>query len=137
MIGKNIEITSLEALFLMSLYNSSSLSGTEIVKKIRNDLGENWTPTTGATYKIVQSLSEKGYIKETTLDARKDKRIRTYALTLKGKEMVTEVTMRVQKILGFLVDCCPDVCDGVVMIVRKGKDPVLSSIDLHHGDSPQ
>ncbi|MFW9779840.1 MAG: PadR family transcriptional regulator [Candidatus Heimdallarchaeota archaeon] len=137
MIGKNIEVTSLEALFLMTLYNSSSLSGTEIVQKIRNDLGENWTPTTGATYKIVQSLTEKGYIKETTLDARKDKRIRTYALTVKGKEMVSEVTMRVQKLLGFLADCCPDVCEGVVMIVRKDKDSDLSMIGFRQEDGSQ
>ncbi|MFX1250273.1 MAG: PadR family transcriptional regulator [Promethearchaeota archaeon] len=118
MLGKNLEITSMEALFLMVLYNTPSLSGSEIVQKLRTNLGEDWSPSPGATYKTVQSLEEKGLIKETTEEAnRDDKRIRTYSLTLKGKEMVPKVTSRVRKIVIFTNECCPECCEGFSIVI--------------------
>ncbi|MFX0061202.1 MAG: PadR family transcriptional regulator [Candidatus Hermodarchaeota archaeon] len=114
MLGKNLEITPMEALFLMVLYNTPSLSGSEIVQNLRSNLGEDWSPSPGATYKTVQSLEKKGLIQETTQKAnRKDQRIRTYSLTAKGKVMVPEVTSRVRKIVIFTNECCPEYCEGI------------------------
>ena len=66
MIGKGLEVTPMEAFFLMVLNNQTSLSGSEIVQSIRDNLGINWTPSPGATDKILQSMEKKKYIEETT-----------------------------------------------------------------------
>ncbi len=108
MFGKNLEITPMEALFLMVLNRGESISGSEIVQKINEDLGTDWSPTPGATYKIVQSLEKKEFIKETTAsEHRKDQRIRTYTLTKKGQGMIPTIAFRIRKIVAFTEDCCP------------------------------
>ncbi|MBN1328930.1 MAG: hypothetical protein JXA54_05605 [Candidatus Heimdallarchaeota archaeon] len=45
MIGKDIDVTPMEAFFLMVLNGQKSLSGSEIVQKIRENLGLNWVPS--------------------------------------------------------------------------------------------
>lgn len=109
MIGKNLEVTPTEALFLMALHSSPSLSGSGIINKLIEDLGDDWTPSPGAVYKMIQSLEKKGFIQETTeKEDRKDQRIRTYALTSRGREIVPKVTSRVRKIVVFMDECCPE-----------------------------
>jgi DNA-binding PadR family transcriptional regulator len=123
MIGKDLEITPMQALFLLTLHNSSSLSGSEIVRQITTNLGEEWIPSPGATYKLIQTLQEKGLIEETTEEEKRlDKRIRTYSLTQNGKEMVAKVTMRLTKIAGFMATCCPEATEGVIVVKRKIDD---------------
>ena len=123
MIGKDLEITPMQALFLLVLHNSPSISGSEIVKQITDNLGEEWTPSAGATYKMVQSLQEKRFIEETTQEEkRQDQRIRTYSLTVKGKEMVLSVTARVSRIVSFMATCCPEATEGIVVLKRNETD---------------
>ena len=122
MIGKQLEITPTESLFMMILHGSPSLSGSEIVKKLNDDLGEEWSPSPGATYKIVQSLEKKGFIKETTsVENRDDQRIRTYSLTTKGKAIIPKVTSRVKKVVVFMEECCPGCCDGLIVVKKDEK----------------
>jgi len=113
MLGKKLAITSTEALFLMTLNISSSLSGSEVVRKLKESLGEEWSPAAGTTYKIFQSLEKKGLIQEitkelTSTDQLKDKRIRKYKLTDQGKKTIPVLTQRVQKVIMFVEDCCPE-----------------------------
>lgn len=121
MFGKDLEVSSTESLFLLVLYNHTSLSGTGIVRSVKEDLGEEWSPTPGATYKIIQKLIEKGYICETTEKKKenRDKRIRTYSLTTDGRNMVSKVILRMQKMIVFVDSCCPD---GAKVIIKKKPD---------------
>ena len=126
MFGKDLEVSPTESLFLLVLYNHTSLSGAEIVKNVKEQLGEEWSPTPGATYKIIQKLIEKSYINETTEKEKKerDKRIRTYSLTLEGREMVVKVIARMQKMIGFIDSCCPngDITDVRIVIKKPETD---------------
>ncbi|MGC9781171.1 MAG: PadR family transcriptional regulator [Candidatus Heimdallarchaeota archaeon] len=109
MIGKGLNATPMEAFFLMVLNDPVSLSGSEIVQNIRDNLGLDWTPSPGATYKILQSMEKKGFIQETTKkEGREDQRIRTYNLTAKGKEILPIITSRILKIALFADSCCPN-----------------------------
>ena len=111
---------------MSELYNHTSLSGSEIVKYVKEDLGEEWSPTPGATYKIIQNLIEKGYIHETTKKEKKDrdKRIRTYTLTSEGNKMVVKVITRMRKMIGFVESCCPD-GEGVIIVKKAEPDNSL------------
>ncbi|MHA2233136.1 MAG: PadR family transcriptional regulator [Candidatus Hodarchaeales archaeon] len=121
MLGKDLGITPVQSLFLLVLYNSPSLSGSEIVQKLSDDLGDDWTPTPGATYKIIQALQKEELIQETTdTENRKDQRIRTYSLTDKGKAMVTTVTARVSKIVSFMNTCCPEATENIIVVKKDG-----------------
>ncbi len=119
MFGKDLEITPTESLFLLILFNDENLSGADIIKSVKDDLGEEWSPTPGATYKIIQKLIEKNYINETTEIEKKDrdKRIRTYSLTPEGRKMVVKVIARMQKMIGFIDSCCPN--GGSIVIVKR------------------
>ena len=127
MLGKNLDITPTEALFLLVLHNSESLAGYEIVNRLQESLGEDWSPSTGATYKIIQSLVEKGLIEEkteddpnirTTKDGIKDQRIKTYKLTSKGSSMVLKITSRMSRVLVFIESCCPDATDFKIVVKK-------------------
>ncbi|MFW9906651.1 MAG: PadR family transcriptional regulator [Candidatus Thorarchaeota archaeon] len=121
MFGKNLNVTPTESLFLLVLYNQTSLSGSEIVKFVKEDLGKDWSPTPGATYKIIHNLIDKGYIHETTKkeEEDRDKRIRTYTLTPEGSTLVIKIISRMRKMIGFIESCCPE-GDGVI-IVKKAR----------------
>lgn len=125
MFGKNLAVTPTESLFLLVLYNNTSLSGSEIVKYVKEDLGEEWSPTSGATYKIIRNLIEKGYIHETTEKEKKDrdKRIRTYTLTSEGKSMVIKIINRMRKMIGFMESCCPD-GNGIIILKKRETDKI-------------
>ncbi|NHJ04533.1 MAG: PadR family transcriptional regulator [Candidatus Heimdallarchaeota archaeon] len=123
MIGKDLDVTPMEAFFLMVLNTPESLSGSEIVLKIKENLGLNWTPSAGATYKILQSMEKKQFIQETTKEEdRNDQRLRTYNLSEKGKEILPIIASRIIKIALFVDSCCPQCSteDGVIVkIVKK------------------
>ncbi|MHA1127020.1 MAG: PadR family transcriptional regulator [Candidatus Heimdallarchaeota archaeon] len=125
MIGKGLEVTPMEAFFLMVLNNQTSISGSEIVQSIRDNLGLNWTPSPGATYKILQSMEKKEYIEETTQkEQREDQRIRTYNLTKKGKELLPIITSRILKIALFADSCCPNLSlekGDMIKIIKVGE----------------
>ncbi|MFX0207057.1 MAG: PadR family transcriptional regulator [Candidatus Hodarchaeota archaeon] len=121
MFGKNLDVTPTEALFLLVLYNHKNVSGTEIVNQVKEDLGEDWSPTPGATYKVLQKLLTKGFILETTNteEEDRDQRIRTYSLTSEGNSMVIKVIARMQKVIGFVDSCCPGETDRVIIIKKQ------------------
>ncbi|MHA1942533.1 MAG: PadR family transcriptional regulator [Candidatus Hodarchaeales archaeon] len=118
MLGKKIQLTSNEAFFLMILNSTSTeqqdslgLSGAEIVSQIKLELGEEWLPSPGATYKIIKSLEKKNLIEETTIDNKEgDGRIRTYRLTMLAKDKIRLIAENLQKIIVFTNSCCPEVC---------------------------
>ena len=110
MIGRNFEVSQLEALFLISLHNNKSMTGSAIAKKITIDLGKDWAPSSGAIYKTLDKLKNNGFIEDTTSDSMNDKRLRTYALTIKGKQIVPKLASRIQKFVLFVEDCCPGCC---------------------------
>ena len=122
-LGKNLEITPTEALFILVLHNQN-LSGSEIVKKVREDLGDEWSPSPGATYNIMKSLLDKDLIQETTNtdENKRDKRIRTYSLTDEGRSMVLKVTGRMRKMIGFVDQCCPDGNGGMIIIKKSDSE---------------
>ncbi|MHA1226079.1 MAG: PadR family transcriptional regulator [Candidatus Hodarchaeales archaeon] len=117
MFGKNLDVTPTEALFLLVLYNQDNISGAAIVSQLKKDLGEEWSPSPGATYKILQKLVKKELIHETTNTEvqTRDQRIRTYSLTSKGRNMVVKVIARMQKVIGFLYSCCPEGTDSIII----------------------
>lgn len=128
MLGKNLDITPTEALFLLVLHNSGPLAGYEIVNRLQETLGEDWSPSAGATYKIIQSLTEKEMIEEktnvdpnirTTKEGERDQRIKTYKLTSKGSDMVLKVTTRMSRVIGFIESCCPDATDFKIMVKKR------------------
>ena len=130
MFGKNLKLSPTEVIFLLILKTEQSLSGSEIVQRINDQLGEDWKPTPGATYKILQSLQSKGFIIETTDNSqRKDQRIRTYTISESGIEIIPSVSSRFNKVLVFMNDCCPGCCDNVV-IQKKVKHEKNSKISL-------
>jgi DNA-binding PadR family transcriptional regulator len=122
-LGKNLDITPTESLFLLVLHNQN-LSGAEIVTRVKEDLGEDWSPSAGTTYKIIQSLEGKGFIQETTntQEKKRDKRIRTYSLTKEGRSMVLKVTGRMRKMIGFVQQCCPDGDEEFILLKKSDKD---------------
>ncbi len=78
---------------------------------MKSELGEEWLPSPGATYKIIKSLEKKGLIEETTVDnAEGDGRIRTYILTEPAKDKIKLIAEKLQKIIVFTNQCCPEVC---------------------------
>jgi DNA-binding PadR family transcriptional regulator len=97
------------------------MTGSSIAKKIIDDLGEEWTPSSGAIYKTLDKLRNNGFIRDTTPEDLEDKRVRTYSLTEKGREIVPKVASRVQKIVLFVEDCCPDGCCTVDSLVNFEK----------------
>jgi len=124
MFGKNLEVTPTEALFLLVLYNNKNISGTEIVNQVKEDLGEDWSPTPGATYKILHKLIEKELILETTntKEEERDQRIKTYALSSEGESMVVKVIARMQKVIGFVDSCCPEDTDRIIIMKKSESD---------------
>jgi len=117
--GKNLKLSPTEIIFLLILKTEQSLSGSEIVQRITTQLGEEWKPTPGATYKILQSLLAKGFILETTDDShRRDQRIRTYSISESGGAAIPEVSSRFNKVLVFMNDCCPGCCDSAVLKIN-------------------
>ena len=122
-LGKNLDISPTEALFILVLHNQN-LSGSEIVKRVKEDLGDEWSPSPGATYKIMRSLMDKELIEETTNtdEDKRDKRIRTYSLTDEGRSMVLKVTGRMRKMIGFVDQCCPDGNGGMIIIKKSNSD---------------
>jgi DNA-binding PadR family transcriptional regulator len=127
--GKNLEVTPTEALFLLVLQNQSDLSGTEIVSMVKNELGKEWSPTPGATYKIIKNLLDKGYIDDTTNkdEENRDERIKTYSLTADGRNIVIKIVARMQKVVGFLDTCCPDGSGRIVIVNKSESDDNDSS----------
>ena len=125
MIGKDLDVTPMEAFFLMALNTTESLSGSEIVLKIKKDLGLNWTPSPGATYKILQSMEKKQFIQETTKkEDRNDQRLRTYTLDEKGKEILPIIAKRIIKVALFLDKCFPqENFEGEVTIKIIKREP--------------
>ncbi|MHA1400661.1 MAG: PadR family transcriptional regulator [Candidatus Heimdallarchaeaceae archaeon] len=76
-------------------------------------LGNEWVPTPGATYKILQFLSKSQYIRETTDKVRPtDKRKRTYEITATGREKVKEFVAYTSMLVKFISICCPNRCLG-------------------------
>lgn len=124
MFGKNLEVTPTEALFLLVLYNNKNISGSEIVSQVKENLGEDWSPTPGATYKILHKLVEKELILETTNteEEERDQRIKTYSLSSEGKMMVIKVIARMQKVIGFVDSCCPEGADQIIIMKRSESD---------------
>ncbi|MHA1112639.1 MAG: PadR family transcriptional regulator [Promethearchaeota archaeon] len=136
MIGKGLNVTPMEAFFLMVLNKPGSLSGSEIVHMIKEELGIDWTPSPGATYKVLQSMTNKGYITETTeKEERGDQRIRSYTLTEKGKNILPIITRRILKIALFADSCCADLSDNEdreIKIIRVGSSNTnCDDIDLN------
>ncbi|NHJ84979.1 MAG: hypothetical protein FK734_05925, partial [Asgard group archaeon] len=83
------------------------------------NLGLNWTPSAGATYKILQSMEKKELIFETTQkEDREDQRIRTYMLTDKGNETLPIITKRILKIALFVDSCCPELLNDDNSVIR-------------------
>lgn len=123
MIGKDLNVTPMEAFFLMVLNTPESLSGSEIVTRIKENLGLNWAPSPGATYKILQSMEKKEFILETTKEEdREDQRVRTYKLSKKGKETIPIIASRIIKIALFVDECCPQNCVDDVVIKMKREE---------------
>ena len=69
-------------------------------------------------------------MKDTTPENLDDKRVRTYSLTEKGREIVPKVASRVQKIVLFVEDCCPSGCCSVDSSLNLKKNVNEISFDL-------
>ena len=135
MFGKNLKLSPTEIIFLLILKTEQSLSGSEIVQRIDDQLGEDWKPTPGATYKILQSLQSKGFIIETTDNShRKDQRIRTYSISESGTEIIPSVSSRFNKVLVFMNDCCPGCCDNVIIQKKGNSKKTLKIISIKEKD---
>jgi DNA-binding PadR family transcriptional regulator len=121
--GKKLAISPTKIIFLLVLKSAQSLSGSQIVNNIKTQLGEEWKPTPGATYKILSSLEDDGYILETTGSENiKDQRIRKYSITDKGTKIIPEVSSRFNKVFMFMQDCCPGCCDNTIVLkINKEK----------------
>lgn len=128
----NSDLTSSQSLFLFILYSNPSISTVEIVKKIEEKIGDDWAPTPGARYKILKKLEIEKFIEETTeFENRKkkiikekiDNRKRTYKVTAKGREMVQLQIERMNIMLEFITDCCPDYFQGQrkILICKDGE----------------
>ncbi|OLS26244.1 MAG: hypothetical protein HeimC3_10230 [Candidatus Heimdallarchaeota archaeon LC_3] len=117
---KNEKVSPLQSMFLFVLFNSQPLSGAEIVKRLEKDIGQEWVPSAGARYKILQYLESEKLIEKTISKGQDpvDKRVSKYRLSTKGKDMVEILSNQVSKVVAFVSDCCPQYCDNV-LIIRK------------------
>ena len=124
MFGKNLNLSPTEIIFLLILKMEKSLTGSQIVQRITDQLGEDWKPTPGATYKILQSLQSKEFILDTTnYSERKDQRKKTYSISELGDSSIPEVSSRFNKVMVFMNDCVPGCCEGtIIKIQTEGKD---------------
>ncbi len=102
------EFTSIQTLFLFVLHKHPSMTGSEIVSMIESEIGKDWVPTAGATYKILKRLLKLGCIIETTETGNTDGRKRTYELSSCGRAFVKDQTERMLRLVGFFYDCCPE-----------------------------
>lgn len=102
------ELTSIQTIFLFVLHRHPNSTGTDIVSIIEKEIGKDWIPTPGATYKILSRLHSAGCIIETTdLNNSTDGRKRTYELSQCGYDFVKQQSDRMLRLVGFLYDCCP------------------------------
>ena len=60
------DFTSIQTLFLFVLHKHPSMTGSEIVEVIEKEIGKDWVPSPGTTYKILKKLVREGCIEETT-----------------------------------------------------------------------
>lgn len=118
---KNDKVSPLQSMFLFVLFNSQPLSGAEIVKRLENDIGEEWVPSAGARYKILQYLESEELIEKIISKGEdpEDKRVSKYLLSVKGKEMVETLSKQVNKVVAFVSDCCPQYCENVLIIKKE------------------
>ena len=112
-LGKDIDITSIQAMFLCVLQGKNLQSGSEIVELLDSRLGSAWVPSAGGTYKVLAQLIKKGYIHEVTKEQeRKDQRFRVYTLTKEGQQQVKEILERIQRVNMFISECCMEYTDS-------------------------
>ena len=117
------EFTSIQTIFLFVLHKHPSITGSEIVSIIETEIGKDWVPTAGATYKILKRLLKLGCINETTVTENTDGRKRTYELSSCGKAFVKDQTERMLRLVGFFYDCCPEYAtDYQVLKISKPGD---------------
>ena len=118
---KNDKVSPLQSMFLFVLFNSRPLSGAEIVKRLEKDIGEEWVPSAGARYKILQYLESEKFIDKVVSKGQDpdDKRVSKYHLSTKGKEMVEIMSKQVNKVVAFVSDCCPEYCDNVLIVKKE------------------
>lgn len=129
-LGKDIDATSIQAMFLCVLQGNNSQSGSEIVELLETRLGSAWVPSAGGTYKVLQQLTKKGHIYEVTKEVKRvDHRFRVYALTKEGEHLVKEILERIQKVNMFISECCMEYTNscitcGMVCIEIEENKPV-------------
>lgn len=101
------ELTPLQFLFLVVLNTTEGrLNGAEIVKEIERNLGEDWTPSAGAVYKILQSLEDRGLISLLGREATPDKRMKYYEITPEGLRVLTSYMDEEARYIKFMNRCC-------------------------------
>jgi DNA-binding PadR family transcriptional regulator len=88
-----------------------------LLKKIDQGFGQRWKLNSGAIYKTLFKLAEKGYIKEKTAEEGKT----IYETTTNGEKALVECLKWSAKWVEFTKNCCPSCCVIEFKFRTKGK----------------
>ncbi|MFQ5820817.1 MAG: PadR family transcriptional regulator [Candidatus Heimdallarchaeota archaeon] len=102
--NKNLgKLSPLQFLFLMIIFQHGDfISVYKIRRTIQDHLPEH-EPSTGAIYKTLGELREGKLVKS---ERQKDRRIKHYRITNKGKKKLRELYIKRLRFLQFMQHCC-------------------------------
>jgi len=82
---------------VLILLNKKPSHGYEIMSEIKDRTGGFWKPTAGGVYPILRNLEKTGYIKG-EWHKQKNRRIKTYRITEKGKIILKNAVIKQNEI---------------------------------------
>ena len=102
-------------LIVLTLLRTASLTGYDIMKKIREKTLGFWRLTPGGVYPILQGLEKMGYIKGTR-KPKDSRRRKTYEITDEGKKLLETALQKQQQIAKTMRDLISDYARDILNI---------------------
>jgi len=87
----------------------NSMSGTEIVGKIRQETGGKWKPSPGSIYPLLSGLEKQGFTQE---ESPVESGMKRYSLTENGKKFFKEQVILGQKFMEKMTYLAPILIEG-------------------------
>lgn len=113
-------------LIVLTLLRTASLTGYDIMKKIREKTLGFWRLTPGGVYPILQGLEKRGYIKGTR-KPEDGRRRKTYEITDEGKKLLETALQKQQQIAKTMRDLISDYARDILNIELPDNIPPFTS----------
>ncbi len=107
------------------LINRKPAHGYEIMKEIREKTKGFWTPTAGGMYPILSNLEKSGYIKG-TWETEKNRKLKTYAITDRGRQILERAIIKQDEIANSMNALFKDFARDVLNI-ETNSHPLMPS----------